>query len=124
MDYTVFRSLDNELRVQIYLRCMGALIDDYIYKEHLSIRVVSDISSLSERAIYDIRNARKRPTMDTMLKLCTGLGIAVESFYRPLSPLYHALWGEFLLAETEALYVDLSNYPHLAKQLERERTLL
>lgn len=59
---------------------MKILLDEFMYKNNLTVRQVSIMTGIPKSTISDIANGRM-PRMDTMEKLAAGLKIRISDLY-------------------------------------------
>lgn len=59
---------------------MKILLDEFMYKNNLTVRQVSVMTGIPKSTISDIANGRM-PRMDTMEKLAAGLKIRISDLY-------------------------------------------
>lgn len=59
---------------------MKILLDEFMYKNNLTVRQVSVMTGIPKSTISDIVNGRM-PRMDTMEKLAAGLKIKISDLY-------------------------------------------
>lgn len=59
---------------------MKILLDEFMYKNNLTVRQVSIMTGIPKSTISDIVNGRM-PRMDTMEKLAAGLKIRISDLY-------------------------------------------
>ncbi len=54
----------------------------------LTERKLAELAGVSQSAISEIEHGKKSPTLDTLLKLCSALGISIADFFsdQPATP--------------------------------------
>jgi len=122
MDYSRLATLNEQEKIELFLRCFGALIEDYRNRENYSVAYLHDISGIHRSTLARIRNGEIALHLNTFLKLCFTLDITGSELLRPLDFLQLALWPNYYteMAISSASKTDMDCFPNLKAQLEEE----